>query len=55
MPTLNEGFDSTYFYVINNKGFFETYKAEDGAFPQDVIVITKDMMYNFLKFGALVF
>jgi hypothetical protein len=55
MPTLNEGFDSTYFYVINNKGFFETYKAEDGAFPQDVIVITKEMMYNFLKFGALVF
>jgi hypothetical protein len=55
MPTLNEGFDSTYFYVINNKGFFETYKAEDGAFPQDVIVITKDMMYNFLKFGALAF
>jgi hypothetical protein len=49
MPTLNEGFDSNYFYVFNNKGFVETYKAEDGAFPQDVVVITKEQMYNYLK------
>jgi hypothetical protein len=49
MPTLNQGFDSNYFYVINNKGFFETYKAEEGAFPQDVVVITKEKMYDYLK------
>ena len=55
MPTLNQGFDSTYFYVVNNKGFFETYKADEGAFPADTLVITKEMMYNFLKFGGLLF
>jgi hypothetical protein len=49
MPTLNQGFDSNYFYVINNKGFFETYKAEEGAFPQDVLIITKEKMYDYLK------
>jgi hypothetical protein len=49
MPTLNQGFDSEYFYVIHNKGFIDTYKADEGAFPQDVVIITKEKMYDYLK------
>ena len=55
MPTLNKGFDSNYFYVVNNKGFLETYRADEGAFPVDTLVLTKEIMHNFLKFGSLTF
>ena len=49
MPTLDQGFNSEYFYGINNKGFIETWKAEEGAFPQDVVVLTKEIMLGHIN------
>jgi hypothetical protein len=50
-----QGFAENYYYEFNNKGFVSTHVVADGAFPADVLVLTKEMMYNFLKFGALAF
>ena len=50
-----QGFAENYYYEFNNKGFVSTHTVADGAFPSDTLVLTKEMMYNFLKFGALAF
>lgn len=49
MPTLNQGFDSNYFYGINNKGFIETWTAQEGAFPQDTVVLTTEMLLGHIN------
>jgi hypothetical protein len=53
--TSPQGYEEGYYYEFNNKGFVSTHKADEGAFPTDTVVLTKDMMHNFLKFGALAF
>jgi hypothetical protein len=53
--TSPQGFAENYYYEFNNKGFVSTHVVADGAFPADVLVLTKEMMYNFLKFGAVAF
>jgi hypothetical protein len=53
--TSPQGFAENYYYEFNNKGFVSTHVVADGAFPADALVLTKEMMYNFLKFGALAF
>jgi hypothetical protein len=53
--TSPQGFAENYYYEFNNKGFVSTHVVADGAFPADALVLTKEMMYNFLKFGAVAF
>jgi hypothetical protein len=50
-----QGFAENHYYEFNNKGFVSTHAVADGAFPSDTLVLTKEMMYNFLKFGILAF
>ena len=49
MPTLDQGFNTQYFYGISNKGSIETWKAEEGAFPQDVVILTKEIMLGHIN------
>jgi hypothetical protein len=50
-----QGFAENHYYEFNNKGFVSTHTVADGAFPVDTLFLSKEMMYNFLKFGALAF